>query len=222
MEELGALVIHIASLSAVALTVIGDDVVEHPVHGLKVIGGRLVVRLPHLPKDGRCFAVALELVLVVYKVPLHPLPVSDKVVEIPVLLIEVHKDLGSGILAGHLQVGLEGIVDPVLHERTCADRLSILIIDRLGNRPVEQGVVLVFIQSMVGGVEHIGVLGPVLIIGQRAQRGLINLQHLIEVLLVVDAVAAFAFVGNGLPLGRSIVTAAQWIGRAVAHAPFLA
>ena len=77
------------------------------------------------------------------------------------------------------------------------------------------------VQRIMGSVKHIGVLGSVLVIGQGAQRGFIGIQHLVKVLFVVDAVAAFSFIADSLSLSWGVITAAQRIGRAVSDAPFL-
>ena len=60
--------------------------------------------------------ITLELILVIHEITLHTVFIRNKVVEVPVLLIEVHENLGSGIFAGYLQIGFKRIVNPVLHE----------------------------------------------------------------------------------------------------------
>ena len=104
------------ALPAVALTVIRNNIIEHPIDRLKIISRRSIIRVLHLVQNHSSFPITLELILVIHEITLHTVFIRNKVVEVPVLLIEVHENLGSGIFAGYLQIGFKRIVNPVLHE----------------------------------------------------------------------------------------------------------
>ena len=55
-------------------------------------------------KDSFGFPISSELILVTYKITLHPVFICHKIVKIPIFLIQLRKQLRSGIFTGNLYI----------------------------------------------------------------------------------------------------------------------